>query len=217
MRGLRTLGYEVTICFDTLACVQLDAVLHLLDAKVSHVWDDLDLCPRTCPSRKATLCTYHRWFARPVGLCRPGVVVQQPLSARCMHVFLKFRMGYHSVPNVCGRWPGFLGPSACACLQCDQHLLGDERHLAFECPALFGGNRKLLLLEIILECELLHSPPRIYYYYYYYYYYTLFLPRGKVRPADKLQLKAAILIPLVGLARSKQDPINRGHGARYPI
>ena len=48
-----------------------------------------------------------------------------------------------------------------------------------------------------------------------YYYYTLFLPKGKVRPADKLHLKAAIILPLVGLARSKQDPINRGHGAQF--
>ncbi len=45
--------------------------------------------------------------------------------------------------------------------------------------------------------------------------YTLFLPRGKVRPADKLQLKAATIVPFVGLARCKQDPINRGHGAQY--
>ncbi len=50
---------------------------------------------------------------------------------------------------------------------------------------------------------------------FYSYHYTLFLPRGKVRPADKLQLKAAIILPLVGLARSKQDLINRGHGAQY--
>jgi hypothetical protein len=39
--------------------------------------------------------------------------------------------------------------------------------------------------------------------------------RGKVRPADKLQVKAAKCLPLVGLARSKHDPINRGHGAQY--
>ena len=39
------------------------------------------------------------------------------------------------------------------------------------------------------------------------FYYTLFLPRGKVRPADKLQVKAATILPLDGLARSKQDPI----------
>ncbi len=44
--------------------------------------------------------------------------------------------------------------------------------------------------------------------------YTLFLPRGKVRPADKLQPKAATILPLVGVARSKQDPINRGHSAQ---
>ncbi len=28
-------------------------------------------------------------------------------------------------------------------------------------------------------------------------------------------VKAATILPLVGLARSKQDPINRGHGAQY--
>ena len=33
--------------------------------------------------------------------------------------------------------------------------------------------------------------------------------RGKVRPADKLQVKAAKFLPLVELARSKQDPVNR--------
>ena len=32
--------------------------------------------------------------------------------------------------------------------------------------------------------------------------------------ADKLHVKAAKFLPLVGLARSKQDPINRGHGAQ---
>ena len=33
--------------------------------------------------------------------------------------------------------------------------------------------------------------------------------------ADKLHAKAAQILPLVGLARSKKHPINRGHGARY--
>ena len=32
---------------------------------------------------------------------------------------------------------------------------------------------------------------------------TRFLPRGKVRPADKLQIKATTILPLIGLARSK--------------
>ena len=36
-----------------------------------------------------------------------------------------------------------------------------------------------------------------------------------MRPADKLQLKAATITPFDGLARFKQDQINRGHGAQY--
>ena len=39
-----------------------------------------------------------------------------------------------------------------------------------------------------------------------------------MRLTDKLQVKAqqaAKCLPLVGLAKSKQDPINRGHGAQY--
>ena len=48
-----------------------------------------------------------------------------------------------------------------------------------------------------------------------YYYHMLFLPKGKVRPADKLQLRAAKILPLVGLARSKQNANNCGHSAQY--
>ena len=33
--------------------------------------------------------------------------------------------------------------------------------------------------------------------------------------ADKLHAKPAEILSLVGLARSKQDPVNRGHGAQY--
>ena len=33
--------------------------------------------------------------------------------------------------------------------------------------------------------------------------------------ADKLHVRAPSFLLLVGLARSKQDPINRGHGAQY--
>jgi hypothetical protein len=46
-----------------------------------------------------------------------------------------------------------------------------------------------------------------------FYYFMLFLPRGKVR--RQAAVKAAKILPLVGLARSKQDPINRGLGAQY--
>ena len=48
--------------------------------------------------------------------------------------FLKFRMGCHSLPNVSGRWAR-VARAQRYCLHCDQHVLGDERHLVFECPA----------------------------------------------------------------------------------
>ncbi len=44
---------------------------------------------------------------------------------------------------------------------------------------------------------------------------TRFSCRRQGASADKLHVKAARFLPLVGLARSKQDPINRGHGAQY--
>ncbi len=49
----------------------------------------------------------------------------------------------------------------------------------------------------------------------YYHHCMLFLPEGKIRPADKLQIKAATILTPVGLARSKQDPMNRGHSTQY--
>ena len=103
IRGLRDLGYEFTIRCDTLVPVDFAAVLQLLDARAGQVWHGIDVCPRTCPSQGATSCTYERWFARPQGLRRPGPLLQQPLSARCMRTFLRFRMGAHSLPNVLGR------------------------------------------------------------------------------------------------------------------
>ena len=48
----------------------------------------------------------------------------------------------------------------------------------------------------------------------YYYYYTLFLPEARC-VCRQAAVKAAKILPLDGLARSKQDPINRGHGAQY--
>ena len=44
---------------------------------------------------------------------------------------------------------------------------------------------------------------------------TRFSCRRQGASADKLRVKAAKFLPLVGLARSKLDPINRGHGAQY--
>ena len=179
IRGLRDLGYEFTIRCDTLVPLDFAAVLQLLDARAGQVWHGIDVCPRTCPSQGATLCTYERWFARPQGLHRPGPLLQQPLSARCLRAFMRFRMGAQSLPNVLGRRHG----SARAlrhCSHCDMHALGDERHMLFECPALqpvrdryaalFGPSivtvRQFIwqldvvaVAHFVMDCfDLLHSP-----------------------------------------------------------
>ncbi len=65
----------------------------------------------------------------------PCQLLQQPLSARCLRILLKFRMGCHSLPNVSGRWARIPRPQR-LCMRCAQQVIGDERHLVFECPAL---------------------------------------------------------------------------------
>jgi len=135
IRGLRDMQYDFPIRCDTLVPVHLPCVFHLLDAPVLSLWQGLDICPRTCPSQHATLCTYYRWFARPRSARRVRSFLQLPLTARCMRCFLRFRMGCHGLPNVLGRRSG-TPRAARHCQLCDGHVLGDELHLVFECPSL---------------------------------------------------------------------------------
>jgi hypothetical protein len=50
-------------------------------------------------------------------------------------IILVFRMGCHSLPNVSGRWAR-VPRAQRLCLHCAQQVIGDERHLVFECPVL---------------------------------------------------------------------------------
>ena len=60
--------------------VDLAQVLDLLDARDLPVWKDLDVCPRTCPSANAQLCTYERWFARPTTLRNVALLYELPMD-----------------------------------------------------------------------------------------------------------------------------------------
>ena len=59
----------------------------------------------------------------------------QPLSARCMRMLLRFRLGCHSLPVVLGRRDRVPRDQR-LCRGCDLHVVGDERHMVFECPAM---------------------------------------------------------------------------------
>ena len=114
--------------------IDLARVLDLLDARDLPVWKDLDVCPRTCPSANAQLCTYERWFARPTTLRNVALLYELPLSAACLLTFLQFRMGCHGLPNDVGgrrRIPRMQR----SCPRCAMHGIADERHLVSECPA----------------------------------------------------------------------------------
>ena len=132
-RSLRAVGYE--FAFTTLLPICLGTVLQLLDAPTAQLLGTLDICPRTCPSQNATLCTYLRWFAKPSGVRRPKSLLQLPISSRCMSVFLRFRMGCHSLPVVRGRRSG-VPRRLRLCSYCASHSVGDERHFVFDCIVL---------------------------------------------------------------------------------
>ena len=121
--------------------IDLGCLERKLQCQQSCVWDDQHVCPRTCPSSGAKLCTYYRWFFpfhRPYRLSmRSPHVLRLPLSARRMRQFRRFRMGCHGLPKDSGSW----GPQRVprvhrVCQKCTSGQLGDERHLVFECQAL---------------------------------------------------------------------------------
>ena len=64
--------------------------------------DDVDTCPRTCPSAGAMVCTYRRWFLREPGQGgRP--FFQLPANARKITQLMRFRLGCHGLPSDVGR------------------------------------------------------------------------------------------------------------------
>ena len=100
--------------------------------------ETLDICPRTCPSKNSRCCTYARWFARPPD--KPArSLLDIPISAACMQGLLRFRMGCHRLPRDEGSWTKPRVPRLeRVCQLCTTGMLGDEKHLIFECPELQG-------------------------------------------------------------------------------
>ena len=80
-----------------------------------------------CPSKNSKCCTYARWFARPPDK-HARSLSEVAISAACMKGLLRFRMGCHHLPRDEGSWTR----------ACIRGILGDERHLDFECPELQG-------------------------------------------------------------------------------
>ena len=133
-RAVRGTGYQLNIRCDDLDKILAPALTLMLEQRRDAVWDGLDICPRTCPSVNARLCTYAQWFARPAGR-HARSLLDLPVSRRCMQRFLRFRMGCHRLPRDAGAWVGIPRLQR-VCNLCAQRVIGDEKHMVFECPTL---------------------------------------------------------------------------------
>ena len=129
---LSDLGYVFHLDHRCMIPIDVAAALTLLDAREQQCWD-CDVCPRTCAPVGATYCKYLRWFALPDGAAS-NAFFRLPLGPSRVFQIVRFRLGCHKLPIVTRRNQG--APRAARlCLLCEQHALGDEYHMLFECPA----------------------------------------------------------------------------------
>ena len=124
----------------------------LIRQRMNAVWDNLGICPKTGPdpTDDSRMSTYKYWFARPAGhhaRSHPDL----PLSMHCMQRLLVFRMHPYGL-RLAGRLPqAALGHCQGSsgwwlhvprldklCPLCQQGVLGDDKHLVFECSAVQG-------------------------------------------------------------------------------
>ena len=137
MMGLLGLGYQFTLRCDRLDAVDAQRIRVLLAERERAPLQGLDICPRTCPSLGAQSCTYVRWFARPDRLpnAKPRSFATLRLPASLVKAVLRFRTSCHGLPVDIGRRQRVPRLQR-VCQKCDGAVLGDERHLIFECQAL---------------------------------------------------------------------------------
>ena len=134
MRTLVRTGYPYPIDAHRLHVVVWGAVSTLLRDRAHRPWVDLHVAPMFCPSGRAQLCTYFRWFRRPLHVPRARLF-SLLIDARRLRVFLRFRMGVHGLPIDAGRQRG-VARSERRCDMCPTGAVGDEYHFVFVCPAL---------------------------------------------------------------------------------
>ena len=142
LRSLRAWAYGTAhmpdndIDLDDMDAIDITALRHFITQRRDAVWEGLDVCPRTCPSVGARLCTYAAWFARPPHK-HARSLLDLPLSSRCMQTLFRFRMGVHRLPKDEGSWSRVPRHER-LCLLCNLGSLCDEKHVVFECSALQG-------------------------------------------------------------------------------
>ena len=132
-KALQKLGYSLAIACNTMDPISLAQVRQQLQGQLNEQWESLDVCPRTCATQGARLCTYETWFVAPHPRRH---CLRISVSATTLRHFLRFRTGCHGLPVDQGRWGNRVPRLQRFCQLCNNQAIGDERHIVFECPAL---------------------------------------------------------------------------------
>ena len=114
--------------------VQLGELVQSFGLQRQSDLDSLPLDPRSCSGPGVKLCTYRRWFSRPVHQACPSYW-DVPMGTAKLQRIIRFRMGAHLLPIEQGRHLRLPRHSR-ICRLCHTGALGDERHMLLECSAL---------------------------------------------------------------------------------
>ena len=109
----------------------------------------MPLDPWLSSSSGVKLCTYQGWFARPAGSYCPNSW-DVPMGTSKLQRIFRFRMGSHMLPIEQDRHLQ-LPRHRRVCKLCHAGVLGDERHLLLECPAL--ANVSTRFSQLIAHCS----------------------------------------------------------------
>eukprot|EP00884_Botryococcus_braunii_P023647 jgi/Botrbrau1/9967/Bobra.0012s0062.1 len=134
MKALIKVGYPYQIDCQAPHPIDMPSLRDLLRRHGRQPWEGLHVSPRLCPSERAQLCTYSRWFNSPSRATLSRLLWLR-MSVSKLRVFHRFRMGVHNLPIDAGRRRG-IPRSHRFCDQCQAGLVGDEHHLVFSCSAL---------------------------------------------------------------------------------
>ena len=134
LRAVHATGYELSLRCEGMDVIDIPAFRQDIIQQRDSVWEDLDICPRTCHSKRSRFCTYARWVASPPHE-HARSMLDIPVSAASMQRLQRFRTGCHHRPRDEGSWARPEVPRLHrVCHLCGAGTLGDERHLVFECP-----------------------------------------------------------------------------------
>ena len=126
--------------------------LKALRTAYDKVWDGLCRLPRQAADR-ARLASYFAWFDSGDWLRRPKYLFFD-FSASVTCTYMRFRLSTHNLQVEVGRWQNRRPRCQRLCERCAMHVVDDERHLVFECPAfesIRAAKRELFTAEVGLD------------------------------------------------------------------